>query len=213
MKLPLQESRHSPPASLCSSSLLVKIAPFEFEHAKGIVASPQGIAQAGQCDLLYYDETGFSPNPPLQFGWAPIGHTRCAEVGVHRQRVNVHGALGHDGKLLLTVKEQHTARDAVMAFFDRIAEQSHPVPCIVVLDNANIYCGDVMERKRRHWQRRGLYLYYLPPYSPELNRIEILWTQAKYFWRKFVRLTAGALVDEVHSLMANYGTEFTMNFR
>jgi transposase len=70
-----------------------------------------------------------------------------------------------------------------------------------------------MEQKRRQWQRRGLYLYYLPPYSPELNRIEILWKQAKYFWRKFVRLTAGALVDEVQSLMANYGTEFTINFR
>jgi transposase len=24
-------------------------------------------------------------------------------------------------------------------------------------------------------------LYYLPPYNPELNRIEILWKRAKYF--------------------------------
>ncbi|WP_374762251.1 transposase [Massilia scottii] len=53
----------------------------------------------------------------------------------------------------------------------------------------------------------------LPPYSPELNRIEILWKQAKYFWRKFVRHTAGALVDEVNSIMTSYGTEFTINFR
>ena len=70
-----------------------------------------------------------------------------------------------------------------------------------------------MEQKRRQWQRRGLYLYYLPPYSPELNRIEILWKQAKYFWRKSTRLTGSALVDEVTSLMTNYGTEFTINFR
>jgi DDE superfamily endonuclease len=104
-------------------------------------------------------------------------------------------------------------RDDVMAFFDRIAEQAYPVPCIIVLDNANIHRGDAMEQRRRQWQRRGLYLYYLPPYIAELNHIEILWKQAKYFWRKFVRLTAGALVDEVHSLMTNYGTEFTINFR
>lgn len=32
-------------------------------------------------------------------------------------------------------------------------------------------------------------------------------------WRKFVRLTTGALVDEVNSLMTNYGTGFTINFR
>ena len=101
------------------------------------------------------------------------------------------GALGHDGKLLWTIKEQRIMRDEVIAFFDGIAEQSHPVPCIVVLDNANIHHGEVMEQKRRQWQRRGLYLYYLPPYSPELNRIEILGKQAKYFWRKFIRLTAG----------------------
>jgi transposase len=56
-------------------------------------------------------------------------------------------------------------------------------------------------------------LYYLPPYSPELNSIEVLWKQAKYFWRKFARLTGSALIDEVNAVMANYGTEFTMNFR
>lgn len=101
----------------------------------------------------------------------------------------------------------------MIAFFDSIAEQSDPVPRIVVLDNANIHRGEAMEQKRRQWQRRGLYLYYLPPYSPELNRIEILWKQAKYFWRKFVRFTAGALVDEVNSIMMSYGAEFTINFR
>jgi transposase len=70
-----------------------------------------------------------------------------------------------------------------------------------------------MELNWNQWQQSGLYLYYLPPCSPELNRIEILWKQAKYFWRKFARLTAGVLVDEVNSLMMNYGTEFTINFR
>lgn len=197
----------------CRLSLKDKRDAEAFERASGIVASLQSQAQAGQCDLLYFDETGFSPNPPLQYGWTPIGQTRRAEAGAHRQRVNVLGALGHDGKLLWTLKQQHTVRDDVIAFFDGIAEQAHPVPCIVLLDNASIHRGEAMEQKRRQWQRRGLYLYYLPPYSPELNRIEILWKQAKYFWRKFTRLTDSALVDEVNSLMTNYGTEFTINFR
>ena len=140
----------------CRLSLKDKRDAAAFEHASGVVASLQSMAQAGQCDLLYFDESGFSPNPPLQYGWAPIGQTRCAEAGVHRQRVNVLGALSHDGKLLWTVKEQHTIRDDVIAFFDRIAEQPHPVPCIVVLDNANIHHGEAMEQKRLQWRRRGL---------------------------------------------------------
>lgn len=197
----------------CRLSLKGKRDDAAFEHARGIVTSLQRLAQDGKCDLMYYDETGFSPNPPVQYGWTPVGLTRGAEPGEHRQRVNVLGALGHDGRLVWTVKEQHTARDDVMDFFDSLAQLPHPVPCIVVLDNAAIHHGEAMEKKRREWQRRGFYLYYLPPYSPELNRIEILWKQAKYFWRKFVRLTAGALVDEVHSIMTSYGKEFTINFR
>jgi hypothetical protein len=112
----------------------------------------------GQCSLLYFDESGFSPNPPVQYGWAPIGQTRCAEVGVHRQRVNVLGALDQDGKLIWKIKEQHTVRDDMIAFFDGIAEQSRSVPCIVLLDNANIQRGEPMKLKRDQWQESSLYL-------------------------------------------------------
>jgi transposase len=32
-------------------------------------------------------------------------------------------------------------------------------------------------------------LFCLPPYSPELNLIEIVWKHAKYRWRRFVTWT------------------------
>ena len=32
------------------------------------------------------------------------------------------------------------------------------------------------------WEGRGLFLYFLPPYSPELNRIELLWKKIKHEW-------------------------------
>jgi transposase len=59
---------------------------------------------------------------------------------------------------------------------------------------------------------QGLFLYYLPPYSPELIRIEILWKQAKYFWRRFVSLKGSELLNEVESMMKGFGTAFTINF-
>ena len=46
----------------------------------------------------------------------------------------------------------------------------------------------------------GLFLYYLPSYSPELNRTEIPWKQAQYFWRRFVALQGRELLDQVQSL-------------
>ena len=37
-----------------------------------------------------------------------------------------------------------------------------------------LHKGEAMDSKRRQWAAQGLYLYYLPPYSLELNRIELL---------------------------------------
>ncbi|RZF23460.1 hypothetical protein EVC45_44425 [Paraburkholderia sp. UYCP14C] len=39
-------------------------------------------------------------------------------------------------------------------------------------------------------------LFYLPPYSPELNLIEIVWKHAKYHWRRFVNWTKETIDTE-----------------
>ena len=97
-----------------------------------------------------------------------------------------------------------------MAFFDTVADLPHKVPRLVILDNAAIHKGDTMERKRREWAKKGLYLYYLPAQpGAELNRAIV--EQAKHFWRRAVRLTGKALLDEIESLMKGFGKEFTIN--
>jgi len=60
--------------------------------------------------------------------------------------------------------------------------------------------------------KHGLYLYYLPPYSLELNRLEILWKHAKYFWCRFIARNGADSLDEVQSLMRGFGSKFTINF-
>ena len=177
-----------------------------------MIASLSQLDQNSQCELLYFDESGFSPNPPVQYGWTQIGQSRAVEPQAHRQRVNVLGVLRHGGELVWATQQRPTVRDDVIAFFDQIARQPHSVPRIVVLDNAAIHKGDIMESKRRQWAKQGLHLYYLPPYSPELNRIEILWKHAKYFWRRFVSLNGDELLDEIESLMKGFGTAFRINF-
>ena len=84
----------------------------------------------------------------------------------------------------------------MIAFFDELAAQKHTVPRIVVLDNASFHKGRQIEKCRRKSMAQGLFLYYFPPYSPGLNRIEILWKQAKYFWRRFVELKGRELLSE-----------------
>jgi putative transposase len=54
------------------------------------------------------------------------------------------------------------------------------VPRVVVLDNAGIHTSKVVKAARPGLARLGIYLYYLPAYSPELNRIEPVFKQVKH---------------------------------
>ncbi len=55
------------------------------------------------------------------------------------------------------------------------------LPLIVVLDNASFHRSlDVQDAIPELW-KRGVYLYYLPPYSPELNPIERVFRTIKHY--------------------------------
>ena len=54
------------------------------------------------------------------------------------------------------------------------------VPRVVVLDNAGLHTSHVIRRARRDLAVAGVYLYFLPPYAPELNEIEPVFRQVKY---------------------------------
>jgi transposase len=53
-------------------------------------------------------------------------------------------------------------------------------PRVVVLDNASLHVSKVVKAARPGLARQGIYLYYLPPYSPELNEIEAVFKQVKH---------------------------------
>jgi transposase len=52
-------------------------------------------------------------------------------------------------------------------------------PRVVVLDNAGLH-AKAARLARRELIGRGIYLYFLPAYSPELNEIEPVFRQVKY---------------------------------
>jgi putative transposase len=68
------------------------------------------------------------------------------------------------------------------AFLERLAEQADPRGLtVVVLDNARFHKAQNIKAKEAVWQAKGLFLRYLPPYSPQLNPIEALWRVLKGF--------------------------------
>jgi transposase len=51
---------------------------------------------------------------------------------------------------------------------------------VVVLDNAGIHTSKLVKAQRKALSQAGIYLYFLPPYSPELNAIEPVCKQTKH---------------------------------
>lgn len=50
---------------------------------------------------------------------------------------------------------------------------------VIVPDNSSIHKRDIVRQHWQRWQEQGLLLFFLPPYSAQMNRIEDQWHQLK----------------------------------
>ncbi len=83
-----------------------------------------------------------------------------------------------------------------------------PVPTVVVLDNGSIHRSKEVRAAIPDLRTRGVYLYFLPPYSPELNAIEPVFRVVKHRElpeRRYA--TVPALIDAVHAAFTTYEEE------
>lgn len=71
--------------------------------------------------------------------------------------------------------------DIVIACIDKFSEKLEK-KTVLVMDNSSIHTSNMMLEKEKEWLAKGLTLFFLPTYSPELNIIEILWRFIKYSW-------------------------------
>jgi hypothetical protein len=146
--------------------------------------------------LWYLDESGFAPTLPTGYTWARTGARALVwDEPPQGRRLNVLGALAPDGaerRLRWTSPPGKIDSATVLEFVwrevaglpaapDRLpAGYRRPRPCVVVLDNASAHTSQAVKAVLPSLEAAGVTLYYLPPYSPELNRIEELWRQVKY---------------------------------
>lgn len=84
---------------------------------------------------------------------------------------------------------------------------------VVVLDNARVHTSKRFQERREVWEKRGLFIFYLPTYSPHLNLIETLWRKLKYEWlRPEDYLAEDNLFYAVTQILAAVGNSLKINF-
>lgn len=81
------------------------------------------------------------------------------------------------------------------------------------MDNARIHTAAKVKQAMKTWQNRGLFLFYLPPYSPHLNIAERLWKELKARWlRPEDYLSSDQLFYAVNLALAAVGKKLFIQF-
>jgi len=128
------------------------------------------------------------------------------------QRINVLGFLSRQNDFFPCVFECSVDADVVVACFDAFSLTLNK-PTFVILDNAPVHHGQIFEDEIEKWEDRGLFLYYLPPYSPELNLIEILWKHIKYYWLPRTAYKGFTFLrEELDKVLSNIGKSYKITF-
>lgn len=104
-----------------------------------------------------------------------------AYENTQRRRVNavaLHITAGATPALYWRTRRASITATDVVRFLQALPQPDQPM--IVVLDNAGIHRSKTVQEAKPALWARGIYLYYLPPYSPELNPLEHDFRQIKH---------------------------------
>lgn len=166
---------------------------------------------ASEFELAWFDETGLTLTPVIPYAWQPVG-TTLALPCARSKRLNVLGGLNQRGELFSLTVEGRVDGQVVAQMLESYCRQLTR-PTLLVLDNAPIHRCAAIEASLPRWAEAGLFLYWLPRYSPELNLIEILWRKLKYEWlplsayASFQALTAATL-----EVLKQVGSKYRITF-
>ncbi len=162
-------------------------------------------------NLWFFDEAAFSLTPSLPYAWQQIGET----IELPFQRGTSYSALGFvdlESNFFSYEIAGTVNSEVAIAVMDRFADQLSGFN-IVVLDNAPVHRSKAFEARTDYWAKQGLHLFYLPPYSPELNLIEMVWRAIKHRWLPLRAFrSAQNLWDELGDVLAAIGKDLKIDF-
>ena len=158
----------------------------------------------GQADLdarrlIFIDETWARTNMTRLRGRAPRGTRLIGRVPHgHWKTSTLIAALGLPGVRCAAVIDGPVNRDAFEAFVEQVLVPALRPGDVVVLDNLSSHKGP---RARAMIEAAGADLVFLPPYSPDLNPIEMVFAKIKQLLRSLGCRTRDALWDAMQSVL------------
>ena len=168
-------------------------------------------ANDGLIDLYFGDESHICTEGYVPYGW----QFRGEDVYIPSQRgyrLNIFGMIDRNNRYEGFTTDESITAEKVADFLDRLS-MIITKDTFVVLDNASIHRGRIFAELRPVWEKRGLFLFFLPPYSPHLNIAETLWRILKGKWiRPADYVSTDSLLYATNRALAALGSELHINF-
>ena len=165
----------------------------------------------GYIDLFYADACHFSLVPSVRYAWQRKGE-EILLPSTRKTALSVFGIMSLDCRLHSQTFEGTLNSEKIIAVIDKFIPQIKK-QTILVIDNASVHHSKAFETKIIEWREQDLYVYFLPKYSPELNKIETLWRFIKYSWLPFDAYTnIQNFKERLNEILQNVGNKYKINF-
>ncbi len=169
--------------------------------------------ERGEIKLFYYDQSGFNLTPNVPYAWQgkDCEHLLPSSSGGHH---NVLAMISPDNEFKSYIVkgrvDSEVAIDVLRGFFKNKRKNQKYV---IVLDNAPIHTSELFLDFIEECRNKNIEFEFLPPYSPELNKIEILWNLIKTKWLPLGYTSCSeTMVSSLINVLSNIGVKYRMNF-
>jgi len=149
--------------------------------------------------IWFLDETGVNLSLARSFGRAFGGQRALGNVPKnYGQSITVVGAMREDGRLATLEVRGATDELVMLAFIREILSPVLEPGDVIVMDNLTSH---KTRRVQAAFAELGVEVLYLPPYSPDLNPIEMCWSKFKAILRQMAARSYDALSEAISNAL------------
>lgn len=129
-------------------------------------------AKEENAQIFWGDETGINNQPFNQRGYSLKGVKPVLKIEAKREKINMISAISNQGNLRFMCYEENMTQQLLIEFMRRLVRSTNR-KIFLILDNLKVHHGRIV-KKWLSEHKDEIEVFYLPPYSPELNPDEYL---------------------------------------
>lgn len=203
--------------------LVIKISTYDYGKNKGYttdwsttVATGRGLSPRQEPRIPHAlspnrEESHIYTEEDVSYGW----QFRCEDIHILSERglkLSIFCMTDRNNKYEGFSTTENMKANKVADFIARLSLRIRK-DSFIVLDNASVHRCKLMKELRPIWEKRGLFLFFLSPYSPHLNIVEMLWRILKdKRLRPMDYVSTDSLLYATNRALVAIGTKLKINF-